>query len=543
MTAQASTTRPTSSTSELVLRNLRTVRIWKRLRGLPDELGSGRQVRELEQRQDRGRGAMESKTGCCGSLGWVTILLAAFCSLALAQGPDSAAVEIPAEPPQADPAPPADAAPPAYPPPADAAPQPAAAKERGLSYRGFVLSRYRYRNSGGSTDQDIDLDLGADVGDRHADPVTFHFLGRASADIDGHRDHQGFYVFDSLTDTWDSRYQVRLSHGYVDFHRLSIFQSIRIGRQTMYGIPVSAYFDGAHVATKEFRSAARLKFGVYGGHQVHRFESSPSGDWLIGAYVQIRPWTGGKLALHYLHAEDRYLGEQERDDHYALSYWQSISEKLQLHARYTFLEDRSRDLLMRATWYDAEADFRLEVAFKTLLEKQKRMGIDVDAFTTSLRDYARYWELRLAAAKYWQHFGLDGGLELRELYHDSDESLYNHEFIRVYTTATLIDLPVEGLDFSVTGQFFDSEGSEGIFAAGGEIAYEPSKQWRFVAGTSYALYKIDVLQDTEREDVQTYYGEIEWSPWEFVRGALEYSFEDADEDDQHVVEFKVRFSF
>lgn len=419
----------------------------------------------------------------------------------------------------------------------------------GYPLHGFVSTRYRLRaTEDGDRDQDVYVLGSLDVGDPWKDRVTFHALARGALDIDGRTDSEGFFVFDSISDALTDDLDARLYDAYLDVHRIKHVSVVRLGRQTIYDTPEFAYFDGGRVESAEFRDLLGLQVGVYGGLPVHHYESSSRGDYLAGAFVQVRPWTGGRVRADYMRVQDDRRDGDFGDDLFGLSAWQSVTEYVQLHAAYTRLETRDRDVQFRVTFYEPEWDLQLQASYYQLLARQTQYSIEFDPFYSALFELDRYWQLSLLLYKgLGEHFAVDVGLDLRELIDTSDEGPFNHEFRRYFGTFQVMDLPVKHLTLSVTGEGW--EGSEGsgsqdhIYSVYGDAAYQWCKEFRTQVGSSYAHYKYDYFLDSERTDVRTYYAKLRFDPWDFLRVGLEYQYEEDDLAHYHMVATELRLMF
>jgi len=130
---------------------------------------------------------------------------------------------------------------------------------------GYLSTKYRYRATDAASDQDLYQYLALDLGNPLSSKLTFHFFGRATADLDGHQGGERYYVFDSINDTYDNWYTGRIYYAYLDAHGVANMEVIRLGRQLIYDAPVVLYFDGLRLETAEKRDLLGLKLGAYGG--------------------------------------------------------------------------------------------------------------------------------------------------------------------------------------------------------------------------------------------------------------------------------------
>lgn len=411
---------------------------------------------------------------------------------------------------------------------------------------GFLTTRYRMRATGDTKDHDAYLYLGLDSGDPLGHKITAHLLSRATLDLDGEQDTRGFYAFDSITDSYDSSLNGRIYYGYVDFHRLGFIEKLRLGRQLIYEAPEVAYFDGIRVDTEMLRSYRKLQFGFYGGVPVHLYESSPRGDALLGAYFQARPWTGGRVRLDYLYAQDDTASTTNRDHYYSLGIWQTLSERVNLNARYSRINGVDRDLLLRGTYLDAETDLRVQASVNFLFSTQRDLAIEFDPYFASALEYDPYWQARVSLYKGWtKHFATELGADIRQLMDDEDEGAYNHAFTRSYVTLLWPELTMfkRRLDVDITGEMWDSEQNRDYFSIGTDVDYQIHKKLKASIGTAHSLYKYDYYLNIERDHVQTYYARMRYEAAKNVRFDLSYEFEDDDFQDYHTLKLGGRYKF
>lgn len=415
---------------------------------------------------------------------------------------------------------------------------PPALAQADIDIHGYLSTKYRLRATDEWSDQDIYQYVGLDVGDPLADRITGHLFARGTADIDGRQDTNGFYVFDSITDTYDENFDFRLYYAYLDIHRVANLKKARIGRQIMYDAPVVIYFDGGLAETIEFKSLANFQVGVYGGIPTHLYESYENNtqeDVIGGAFIKVRPWKGGKIGVHWTHVEDEYLYGKEKNDFYAFEIWQALSQRLRVHAKYTRIEEEDRDVIASASFYDPGQDLMIQGSYYELLETEKNRAVEFDPFYVSAREYFPYRQYRLLASKgIGEHVSVEGGFDMRSLKDEGDRSNYNHEFFRYFAVLYLIDFPVDGLEISGTGEVWDSKDQiEQIESYGGEVSYEFIERAKASLGTYYSLYKYDYYLNKEKDRVQTYYAGLKYSPREGFGFKVNYEYENDDFDDKN----------
>lgn len=399
---------------------------------------------------------------------------------------------------------------------------------------GSLSSRYRLRSTSGARDQDLYETLVLDVGDARTAPVTAHFMGRMSWDMDGIHDADSKQVFPSLSDTGGDELQGLLYEAYVDVQRPPAVGALRVGRQIDYMTPEFAFFDGVSLASKE-SAQWKLTGGAYGGVPSRLWDTPNSGDALYGLWGEGRPWKGGRLRLDWMHVdEDARLGPYD-DDLYGLSAWQRCGEKLGFDGRYTRLEGDDRDVRLRANWNDAEADWLLQADWFRLLSTQRDFANEFDPFYSSLQDYFPFDQFRAQTSKgLGEHTRVDGGIDLRRVSDSGDEGAYNHDYDRGWLSLVLLDLFADGLSFTLTGDKWNSDDQD-IDTWGFDVSRKLESGYEFSLGSSFALYKYDYFLDRERDDVRDYYLRLRKKQSESWTFDARYDYEDDDGDAYHVL--------
>ncbi|HUT53668.1 MAG TPA: hypothetical protein VM658_09770 [bacterium] len=416
---------------------------------------------------------------------------------------------------------------------------------QGMDLSGFLTTRYRLRATANARDQDLYQYLGLDLGNPLSSKVSAHLLTRGTVDLDGHQNERGYYVFDSITDTYDSQYNGRIYYAYADVNRIPGMEVVRLGRQLIYDAPVVLYLDGARAETAENKDLMGLKFGAYGGLPVHLYEPDPEGNAMYGALAQLRPWPGAKVRLDWTHADNKYLYGAENDDFYGLGWWQTVNERCRFNVNYTRLEDKDRDLRAGAVYYNPAKDVLIQVRYYELLEPQKIYAIDFDPFYAPLGEYAPYWQVSALIYKgLGDKYGVEAGVDGRKLKEANDESKFNHEFLHYYVTLLLNNAAREGWQASVTGEVWDSYTNEDLVQTyGADLTYKSPKKMKFSVGTDYSLYKFDFYLDTEQEQVRTYYARLRYSLTDNFKADLQYRYEDGEFDDFNWLEIGATYEF
>ena len=409
----------------------------------------------------------------------------------------------------------------------------------GLPVTGLLSARYRYR-SDGTDDHDLSSTLLLNIGDERRHAVTGHVLAWANGRLDGRSD--GDDAFSNINDTYSSDLQARLYEAYADLHRIDELDVARLGRQPLYDTPEYVTFDGVRLETRSHGEHA-WRFGAYGGVPVHHFESSSSGDSVVGAYVEARPWAGGRARLDYMYLEDEQRLGDAQNDLLGARLWQLVGTRLRLEGAFSALEGESRDVLARATWFDVEDDIVVRASYYELLETQSFLVHEFDPFYDTLFEYFPYSEIHgLVSKGFCERYRAELGLQSRRLKDSGDEGDYNHEFDRYFARFIVEDFLTEALILGLTADHYDADGDDySAFSADLEKAW--NERWNTAIGTYYALYRFDFFEDRERTDVRVYFADIDYDVSKSTRFGLRYEYEDDENDDYHVVKVGTTWRF
>jgi len=412
--------------------------------------------------------------------------------------------------------------------------------ERGYPVHGSLSTRLGARWTGDDSDFDLRAAVELRAGDPERHDVTLHFAGSSAIDLDGDSGD----VFDGIADTYDSSFTGLVYDAYAEVHAVEALPMIRIGRQSDIETPAFLVYDGIRIESRE-HGDKDVQLGLYGGVSTHYYESSADGDSLFGAYLQARPWTGGRVRLDWTHAEDeRNLGTVD-DDLYGVSVWQTLSPQLRVQAAYTAITGDSRDVDVRGTWYDVEADFLFQVYYYELFETQKANPLEFGKFFESLFDYFPFRRFGFTASKgITERFRLEGGIDLRDVDDSDDEGAYNRDVQRYHLTAMVDQVFTDDTTVSLTGDVWETDGNhQKTETFGADVTHAFSAETRASIGSYYSKYKIDLLSADEREDVRAYYVGMRKKLTEDLTIRARYEYEDAEEDDFQSVMVRLLWRF
>lgn len=410
---------------------------------------------------------------------------------------------------------------------------------------GSFYSRARARYTHREGDQDVFTGLQMTVAfskgiELHVDGDLFVDAGR---DRSRHRNE-----LDDIWDSWDRSAQGRMQELYLRITQPVLGGlEVRAGRQVHLGNQ-ALHFDGLW-ASLALNDTVTVR--GYGGLPVYFYKSPWRGDVLAGGAVDLHLTPTTDLTLEYLHvSEGQRHGGFRHDDLYALSGRQVLWRRLTLRARGEVLEDEVRSAEANATLALGPADLgavdlQLRGRYYVLFDKQQQLTNTIDPFTDLLAPENPY---QSAQASLFLGIGGVVGAELFYTYRDvidtADENLWNHDYHRYGGGFHVYDVPVKGLTLSVTFENWEVEGRGGADTrqVSGELDLRLNDVVRLSGGTTYLLYKYDLLARRTREDVRVFFARLRLR-WKDHRLDVSYQLEHDSLDDFHVVRVGYRHDF
>jgi hypothetical protein len=403
---------------------------------------------------------------------------------------------------------------------------------------GSLDLRYRTRWTSDANDAYLFEFLTASYGNPEKDLVAMSLSARFNQDLVGLTNVQGFYPFQTIETTYRSRATQWLYTAYVDVSRPLPGLYVRAGRQVLEDLPEAVPMDGGSVW---FRTQELLTIGGFGGVPVNLFESSTQGDVMGGAWLELLPWLHGKGRVEYLHIEDENVFGNFRNDLAAVSFEERAGPLL-AYARYAALDGQSRDLQGRLTGSFPELGVIVNAQATYQFETVKALSYAIDPYATFMTSVEPYFDLTLRASWAWGVFGVDGTFETRQLVRGASEATYNHSFTHGELAPHLDDWPIENVSVTLSEDFWDSEGLR-YWTGGGDVAWRIRREITLSAGTSYALYAIDMLSGEERDRVRIFYGMLRWKLDSVSSIDVRFSYEENPVDRFRTVEVGVRRAF
>ena len=408
---------------------------------------------------------------------------------------------------------------------------------------GSLAVRYRGRYTDEDRDQDLRGVLALDVADPKTPWIKGYLLARTDIDL-------GFDegpILQDLSNTYDGAVVSKLYLAYAD---LLLGQSpegsagtFRIGRQCDPRLPEVLRLDGVSYLTRPMKEERELQVGVYAGQPVHLYESTSNENLAFGTFVEGRPWTSGWARFDWMHLEDELVMGEERDDLLDFEVWQEVSKRWRLEGEFSHLEGDPRDLRLTSLFNDAESESNVRVNYYELLETQKERATELDPFFEQLLAYEPFRQGTVNASQaLGEHAQIDGGVDLRRVTHSDDVGEFNRDYERYYLTGTWRDLGTEGLALSATVDFWDGDDQD-TNSVGADLSYSVADRWQASIGSYYSLYKYELLELSEQEDVRTYYIRTSRKVSSRLDFDIQYELEDDDFETYHTLRMGLLWKF
>jgi len=404
--------------------------------------------------------------------------------------------------------------------------------------RGSMRVQFRYRATSGESDTDLYEFLTLSYGDPDKDRVTAALSARLAEDLDGNKNVRGFYPFGSVDDKYSSWAVSRLYTAYLDVRNASKDLAVRAGRQILESFPEAVAMDGASF---RYGATSDLTFLVFGGLPVNLFESSPSGDAMYGAAAEWvpDPERRGRYRVEYLHIRDDNTYGLHKDDLVGVSLDEGLGD-FHVHARYTLLEGESRDLVARLTGAVPDAGFLFRLQGTYVFHRIEALSYPLDPYSSFMMDLQPYFDVVFGMSKSFGAVIVDASYTSRKLVRSGTESTYNHEFDRVEIAPQI--RPVDELSLRFSADFWNSTGPD-FWTVGGDLAWTVHRDIVLSAGSSYALYSVDVFTGEERERVRTYSAGVRWRVSKLSSIDARFLYEDTSIGNFRTLEVGFRHAF
>lgn len=414
--------------------------------------------------------------------------------------------------------------------------------------QGKVDLSYRYRSDGNESDQDLRQYISLSYfrpWEKTKAEVGVVFAGMLQEDIDGRKTGEDFYQFSELADSYDSATVGWLYLAYAEFSTRNTLELLRLGRQELMEFDPIA-FDGGLVAG---RINKKISVWAYGGVPVNLYETDRTGDSLIGAHLVFRPVKNLSLMAGYLGLRDEVELADEtettlHDDLVLLKAFWRASRNLSVTIKSSLLDSEFRDASVRAGYRNYDYDFSFNLFYKAQFIEREAQTLLEDPFSLILGPYQPYHSGGVSAYKgIGEHFGVEAGAFFKQLFETDDESTYNHSYQRYLLSLFLYKVPFKKSQWVVGADYWVSPSDAETYSLRGEYSQKLGKRGKFRAGTSYDLYKVDLITGTEDEDVRTYYVGLLVPFGKHLYMGVDYRFEDGSIREVDTIEARVGYDF
>ena len=402
-----------------------------------------------------------------------------------------------------------------------------------LTLNGYFSSKYVYRTASDGDTRWTDKDA---FGELRLDAVTpkngyeFHFFGTIRADLTDNRNVTGFYPLEDVGDAYDRAVHGYLYEAHLDVNNaLSFLKQIRIGRQSGTR-DESLFFDGLAM---DISASSAVNLTLYGGAAVHLYELGNhwGDDALGGAGLDYAPFTRTRISLDYLAVNDDRAFPTAANLHdrmASLRLWQSFGPELKTSVKYRYLNNEPRDVAVRMLSDFPEAGAEVNVNYFRQFRTQDELSNELSLFQAVIGQSSPYQSLDAKARKlFGDHFAIDLGHFRRALIDDLQVTYFDRDFSRSFLVLELLDLPLDGLSFTATGDQWRTSGRD-FHSAGFDLGYasKKKKNARINIGNYYSLYKYDYYVETAvKEKVRTYYLNARYPLSKSISANVVYEYE------------------
>ena len=356
------------------------------------------------------------------------------------------------------------------------------------------------------TDNDLYAYLRLKYRDEDLPGWSGSFHGRVTVDLDDFGNVDGFYVFDSIRDTYDDRLNGRVYHAYAELPTSATARLRRPPRSACGWTSASTSpIDGIRVESA--RSArGSIGFAAFVGIPHYFYDAVTSGDFVAGAQVFGKPWKGAEMGAR-LDATSRttsnVYGDRGQppvqpdvepahrpDDHRPGSQYQHLDE-----------DPRRVRAIVDAVWPNVRRGRPRRTSTRCSTTRRE-LVYDFDYYYWTALALEPYWQANASASKgIGSCFDVEVGFTIRRLYDEVGR--------RAPTTAsgssTSRPSPpttgcCRGLSLTLSGEYWNS--TDDFWHGGLRHRVPPvARAGGSSLGTDYAAYSTTSSRMTERENV------------------------------------------
>lgn len=336
----------------------------------------------------------------------------------------------------------------------------------------------------------------------------FHLEGFANYDLNGlENPGDSFY---GLPDTRNHQMRAFLYGAYVEAPIMSDDLKVRVGRQEIHR-ENALYFDGARA---EFSTDNSISGTVYAGLPVRFYESSRSGDLLVGAGLKWRIERNLRVGFDQIHFRDHSPPADTsitvRNDLSILSAQWYRDQHTTLRGSASWLDGNPRRAELSVYLHYPENGWWTKIHIHRQNDYGEVVATDLSPFAVTLSDVAPYWS---GGAEFHRNVSNDldfgVGYQGRQVIDDDDIGVFNREYSRWFATITGQNVFYSDVEAGVRADLWTSNGTE-ITAGGAFAAYEPDRGERYEVGTDFSMYRFDVFTGREYLDDRQIYGRVRY---------------------------------
>ena len=408
--------------------------------------------------------------------------------------------------------------------------------QRAWDIDGYLTSRLIYENAANEDVFRLFVDLNTDIHYRGKVPFMIRVNGRAAWTISDQPD-PGDLLY-GIWDTFNGNLEAVLYEAFIAFPKLINDKSrLVLGRQFIEE-GVYLQYDGGRFDLSLDHLLSDLVLSVYGGAGVEWGHSDGEEHWLVGALAKgsIPQWKT-RWRVQYLHVNQYFEGINDpaigplvdpvsypaqtlEDDLFGVTVWQPLTDTARFFGRFTLLNGDANELQLRVRWHSKDGQWVVLVDWYQLFQRLFNVTNDLTPYVPMLGSFDPFF--RATAKATWRpqaHLLFELGASWRVLENSEDENTFNHEWFNYYFTWSWLDLVDQKMDLTLTASGYDTSGNTQHVITS-SLDYRIKENLLLSLGLDYALYKYIWFDNSERENVWTYRGELRWEPKPSLRAVF-----------------------
>jgi len=391
---------------------------------------------------------------------------------------------------------------------------------------GYLMADVRYRNASGENDLDFWLHSYVDGWKKTASGTTwaFRFNARLFWRVTSRRQPTDFTF--NYWDTFSGALQARFYEVYAQARDLAKGRvDLTVGRMFLQE-GVYFHIDGGRVDFKWKKATITLAGGV----PVRLSGTSVDSNWMVGLIFRAPVAKRTRIRFSYYHVDESFPGinfpqvdpinqpvsippGRVTDDYFGFSVWHYFYTNLPFFARFTLLNGRANELHLRLRWFTKDGKWSVFTEWYQLFERLNNVTNDLSPYVPMMGSFDPFF--RLTGRAIWRpndEWIVNAGLAWRQLSNTSDEGRFNHTYLNYTFTVTRVGLMKDKLDLTLSSVGYNSTRTNDIFVITGSAVYKLSDVVELSGGLDYSLFKYFYFNNTERENVWTFWLRARWKP-------------------------------